>query len=167
MAETVQTTQETHTRLMRHVIELARTASIVEKTGGPFAAVVARDGEIVGESGNRVIAEHDPTWHGEVGAIRDACRRLGSHDLTGCVLYTAGYPCPMCYGAAWWARIGHIYYAATMDDALQYGDFDDSRIYNQFTLPEDQRQLSDEQLLRDEMVEVWKAFNAMPGHVHY
>jgi tRNA(Arg) A34 adenosine deaminase TadA len=73
----------------------------------------------------------------------------------------------MCYAAAWWARIGHIYYAAEMEDALKYGDFDDSRIYHQFTLPENERQLSDEQLMRAEMVEVWKEFNAMPDHMHY
>jgi guanine deaminase len=159
--------QERNERIMRYVIELARKASLEDKTGGPFAAAVVWDGEIIGESGNRVIADNDPTAHGEVGAIRDACRRLGTYDLTGCVLYTAGYPCPMCYGAAWWARIGHIYYAAEMEDALKYGDFDDSLIYEQFQLAEEQRKLSDEKLLRDEMVEVWKAFNAVPDRVHY
>ena len=153
--------------IMRHVIDLARQASLVDKTGGPFAAAVVRDGEIIGESGNRVVAENDPTWHGEVGAIRAASKNLGTYDLTGCVLFTAGYPCPMCYAAAFWARIGHIDYAAEMEDALKYGEFDDSRIYEQIALPEAQRTLSDEPLLRDEMVEVWKAFNAMPGHVHY
>ena len=160
-------TQEGNERFMRRVIELARKASLEDKTGGPFAAVVVRDGEIIGEGANRVIADNDPTAHGEVNAIRDACRRLGTHDLTGSVLYTAGYPCPLCYGAAWWARIGHIYYAAEMEDALKYGDFDDSLIYHQFQLAEEQRQLSDEQLLRDEMVEVWKAFNAMPDRARY
>jgi guanine deaminase len=159
--------QEGNERIMRHVIELARKASLEDKTGGPFAAAVVRDGEIIGEGANRVVADNDPTAHGEVHAIRDACRRIGTYDLTGCVLYTAGYPCPMCYAAAWWARIGHIYYAAEMEDALKYGDFDDSRIYDQFKLPEEQRKLSDEQLLRAEMVEVWKAFNAMPDRVHY
>lgn len=160
-------TEERKRELMARVIELARQASIIDKTGGPFAAVVVRDGEVIGESGNRVVAEHDPTWHGEVGAIRDACKKLGTHDLSGSVLFTAGYPCPMCYAAAWWARIGHIYYAAEMEDALKYGDFDDSRIYHQFTLPENVRQLSDEPLMREEMVEVWKEFNAMPDHMHY
>jgi guanine deaminase len=159
--------QEDRERIMRHVIELARRASIVDETGGPFAAAVVRDGEIGGESGNRVTAEHDPTWHGEVGAIRDACRKLGTYALTGCVLYSAGYPCPMCYAAACWARIGHIYYPAEMEDALEYGGFDDSLIDSQFQFPEDQRKLSDEQVLRVEMVEVRKEFNAMPGHVHY
>ena len=160
-------TQESNERFMRRVIELARKASLEDKTGGPFAAVVVRDGEIIGEGANRVIADNDPTAHGEVNAIRDACRRLGTHDLTGSVLYTAGYPCPLCYGAAWWARIGHIYYAAEMEDALKYGDFDDSRIYHQFQLAEEQRQLADEPLLRDEMVEVWKEFNAMPDRARY
>jgi guanine deaminase len=159
--------QEFHERMMRHVIELARKASLEDKTGGPFAAAVVRNGEIIGESGNRVIAEHDPTWHGEVGAIRDACHALGTHDLSGSVLYTAGYPCPMCYAAAWWARIEHIYYAAEMEDALTYGDFDDSRIYAQFPLPEVERQLANEPLLRAEMVEVWKKFHDMPDRVHY
>jgi guanine deaminase len=159
--------QERDERIMRYVIELARKASLEDKTGGPFAAAVVRDGEIIGESGNRVITDNDPTSPCAVGAIRDACRRLGTYNLTSCVLYTAGYPCPMCYGAAWWARIGHIYYAAEMEDALKYGDFDDSLIYEQFQLAEEQRKLSDEKLLRDEMLEVWKAFNAMPDRARY
>ena len=132
--------------------------------GWPVRRRQERKEEIIGESGNRLIADHDPTWHGEVGAIRDTCKKAGTHDLSGSVLFMAGYPCAMCY-AAWWTRIGHIYYAAEMEDTLKYGDVDDSVIYAQFPLPKEQRKLSDEQLLRDDLLKVWKDFNAMPDHV--
>lgn len=158
------TNHETH---MRRVIEMAATTSLVELAGGPFSAVVVKDGEVVGEGVNRVIAEKDPTWHGEVSAIRDAARNLGTHDLTGSVMYTAGECCPMCYAAAYWARIDHIYYAATYADAREYGDFDDDAIDHALTLPYAERVVPLYPLLREEMVEVWKKFQVLPGRVRY
>ncbi len=159
--------QVNHEKFMRRAIELARKTAVEDNAGGPFAAVVVRDGEIIGEGWNRVVAEHDPTWHGEVAAIRDACRRLGTHDLSGCDLYTSCEPCPMCYAAPWWARIRKIYYGATIEDARLYGDFDDSLIYDHLKLPYAERKLPGEEILRDEMVAVWKEFQAKPDRVHY
>ncbi len=93
--------------------------------GGPFGAVVVRDGKIIGKGHNCVLSEHDPTMHGEVAAIRDACRKIGSHDLKGCTLYTTAYPCPMCLSAAMWANIEKIVYGCTCEDTALLGFRDD------------------------------------------
>ena len=97
--------------------------------GGPFGAVVVKDGKVIGRGHNRVLAEHDPTMHGEVAAIRDACRNTGSHNLSGCVLYTTAYPCPMCMGAAMWANIDKIVYGCTAHDTAEIG-FRDEAFYD-------------------------------------
>ena len=94
--------------------------------GGPFGSVIVKDGEIVGRGHNRVLLNHDPTCHGEVSAIRDACEKLGTHDLTGCKLYTTGEPCPMCLCACLWANIEKVYYGCTIDDNARIG-FRDER----------------------------------------
>jgi tRNA(Arg) A34 adenosine deaminase TadA len=151
---------------MRRVIQLAKETS-ESGAGGVFAAVIVKNGEIVGEGVNRVIAEKDPTWHGEVSAIRDACKKLGTHDLSGAVMYTAGECCAMCYAAAWWARIGTIYYAATFADARQYGDFDDDVINEAIKQPNDQRKVPCYQILRDEILPVWQAFAKNPNRARY
>ncbi len=156
-----------HERFMRRVIELATQTSLKDKAGGPFAAVIVKDGEIVGEGGDRVVAENDPTWHGEVAAIRDACKKLGTFHLDGADMYTAGECCALCYSAAYWARVGRIYYAATYADARQYGDFDDDVLSHDLKRPYSERDLPCEQVLRDEMVEVWKQYAVMPGRTHY
>ena len=102
----------------------------VEKgDGGPFGAVVVRDGEIIARGHNQVVTENDPTSHAEIVAIRQACASLGTFDLSACDLYTTCEPCPMCYAAAWWAHIRAIYYGCTRDDAGSYG-FDDAAIYD-------------------------------------
>ena len=93
--------------------------------GGPFGAVVIKDGEIIGRGHNRVLINHDPTCHAEIEAIRDACRNLNTHDLTGCTLYTSCYPCPMCLSAIIWANIKKIYYGNTAKDAADIGFRDD------------------------------------------
>jgi guanine deaminase len=124
-------------RFMRRAIELARMG-MAAGAGGPFGAVVVRDGEIVGEGHNRVVATNDPTAHGEVVAIRDACGRLGTFNLAGCEIHTTGEPCPMCLGAIHWARIGRIYYGFSISDAATIG-FDDREFYRQFSLPLDER----------------------------
>lgn len=98
--------------------------------GGPFGAVVVRDGVIVGEGANSVTARNDPTAHAEVLAIRDACSRLGTFDLAGCEIYTSCEPCPMCLGAIYWARLARIYYGCTQADARDAG-FDDAFIYEE------------------------------------
>ena len=111
---------------MRRAVELA--AENVARGGGPFGAIVVREGEIVGEGANRVTAQNDPTAHAEVLAIRDACARLGAFQLDGCDLYTSCEPCPMCLGAIYWARPARVFYAATRYDAARAG-FDDEFIY--------------------------------------
>ena len=89
--------------------------------GGPFGAVIVKDDEIVGRGHNCVLSQHDPTCHGEIAAIRDACRNLGTHDLSGCVLYTTAAPCPMCKGAILWANIAEVYYGCTISDTDEIG----------------------------------------------
>lgn len=96
--------------------------------GGPFGAVVVKDGRIIGRGHNRVLIDHDPTMHGEVAAIRDACKNIGSHSLKGCTLYTTAYPCPMCLSASLWANIDRIVYGCTASDTADIG-FRDEEFY--------------------------------------
>ena len=156
-----------HERFMRMAIEMARQSAVLDRTGSPFACLIVRDGEVVGSGVNQVPIDNDPTAHAEVVAIRAACRTLGTYVLSGCRVYTTGEPCPMCYGAAWWARVEAIFYAATIQDALHYGDFDDKPIYDAIAQPGPDRAVPAHELLRDEMVAVWKEFEAIPGHIHY
>lgn len=156
-----------HARFMRRAIELGRTSGLVKKTGGPFGAVVVKDGRIVGEGSNRVLSTGDPSAHGEIVAIRQACRRLRTHDLTGCILYTSAECCGMCYSASFWARITRIYYAATHADALQYGNFDDTPLEKQLRRPSTQRRPRCIPFLRKEALVVWKKFSAMPNRAWY
>lgn len=118
---------------MRRAIELARQG-MRRGDGGPFGAVVVRDGEILGEGWNRVARHHDPTAHGEIEAIRDACARLGEAHLDGAEIFTTGEPCPMCLGAIHWAHIGRIHYGFRIEDA-ERGGFDDLRLYRHFDRP--------------------------------
>ena len=128
----------TKQELMRRAIALA--VENVKQGGGPFGAVIARNGEIVAEGVNRVTSQHDPTAHAEVQAIRNACTQLGTFDLSGCDIYSSCEPCPMCLGAIYWARLSHLFYAATKDDAADAG-FDDAFIYRELELPRPQRHL--------------------------
>jgi len=155
-------------KYMRRAIELAAETSLVKKAGGVFGAVIVdRHGNIIGEGANRVVAENDPTWHGEIEAIRAACKKVGSFKLSGCTLYTAGECCPMCAAAGYWAGIERIFYAATCGDALEYGNFDDSMIFAELKKPATTRSIPAEQLMRQECVEVWKQYKVMPGRIQY
>ena len=116
---------------MKRAIMLSRKGSIVEKTGGVFGAVVVKDGKIIGEGYNKVVKHNDPTWHAEMEAIREACKKLGTPHLDGCILYTSAECCPMCLAAAYWAHIKRIYYGATTQDSLKYGDFADVDILSE------------------------------------
>jgi tRNA(Arg) A34 adenosine deaminase TadA len=118
-------------------IELAN-ANIKNGTGGPFGAVVVKDGAIIAESGNTVTCDNDPTAHAEVNVIRAACKILGHFQLEGCQLYTSCEPCPMCLGAIYWARPDAVYYAATQKDAA-HGGFDDAFIYHEINKSGEQR----------------------------
>jgi guanine deaminase len=148
---------------MRRAIELSALAGLEYGTGGPFGAVVVKESKIVAEGMNRVLASHDPTWHGEMEAIRLACVTLRSHKLTGCELYTTSEPCPMCVAASCWAGIERIYYSATVEDTLRYGQFDNRWVYRELALPAEQRQIPLARLLPEEAVEVWKKYQAKPG----
>ena len=152
---------------MRRAIELAKQTALIDKAGGPFGCVIVKDGEIIGEGANRVLADCDPTSHGEINAIRHACAKLGTHNLSGCTVYTTGEPCPMCYAACWWARVSAIYYASTIYDAKEYGGFDDVPMYEAMQITIESRPLNGEELLRDEMLELWQEFHESPVNIHY
>ncbi len=125
--------------LMLRAVALAeRNAASV--TGGPFGAVIVKDGKVVAEASNTVTVDNDPTAHAEVNAIRKACAALGTFDLSGCELYTSCEPCPMCLAACYWAHIDRVYYAADREDAAAAG-FDDSDIYREVALPVDGRKI--------------------------
>jgi guanine deaminase len=126
------------------------------KEGGPFGAVIVRDGKIVGRGWNRVTSTNDPTAHAEIVAIRDACEQLHTFSLNGCEIYTSCEPCPMCLAAIYWARLDRIVYAATLDDAATAG-FDDCSFYREVGLPRGDRSIPSVQDLREEAI---KAFDA-------
>jgi guanine deaminase len=150
--------------LLREAIELAVASASGE--GGPFGAIVARDGRVVGRGTNRVVPEGDPTLHAEVVAIRAACRELGTHDLTGAVLFCSCEPCPMCFGAAWWARVDRIVHAASRADAAAVG-FDDAAIHADVARPVERRQLATVRLLAEEGERPFAAWLANPNRVPY
>jgi len=139
-------------RFMREAIHCA-LEKMRAGQGGPFGAVVVKDGVIVGRGWNQVTATNDPTAHAEVVAIREACQRLGTFRLDGCELYASCEPCPMCLSAIYWARITRLFFAATRRDAARAG-FDDDWIYQEITLPTAQRKLHSTQLLREQSLTV-------------
>ncbi|MEJ7693662.1 nucleoside deaminase [Daejeonella sp.] len=137
-----------HEKFMRVAIQLSEQ-NVTKAWGGPFGAVVVKDGKVIAKSGNKVTTTLDPTAHAEVSAIRMACKKLKTFDLSGCVIYTSCEPCPMCLSAIYWARIGKIYFANTKKDAHHIG-FDDQFIYDEIALPMSDRKLVIQQILRDE-----------------
>jgi tRNA(Arg) A34 adenosine deaminase TadA len=142
---------------MRQAIELMRRAGVVEKTGGPFGAVVVREGRVLASSGNSVLRDNDPSAHAEVNAIRLACRAVNSPNLRGATLYSSCEPCPMCYATAYWARVERIFYAAAWTD---YADlFDDSNISQDVAKPYPERRVPLQQILQE--------FRQTPGGARY
>lgn len=152
---------------MQKAIELSKKASIIDKTGGVFGAVIVKDGKIIAEGYNQVMKNNDPTWHAEMQAIREACKKLGTPHLEGCELYTSAECCPMCLSAAYWAHIKHIYYAATTEDALKYGDFQDIDILVELRKDAKERRIKFTEFMRPEAVEIWKEFSVMPDRARY
>jgi guanine deaminase len=150
---------------MMEAIELSRK-NIREGLGGPFAAVVVKNGSIIARGTNLVTSSNDPTAHAEVVAIREACRGLGTFQLTGCELFTSCEPCPMCLGAIYWARPDKIYYANTHLDAATIG-FDDLFIYKEIGLPITRRKIPMVQLMRDEAFVAFEEWQRMQGKIHY
>jgi guanine deaminase len=135
-------------QFMQEAIALA-LKGVNSNEGGPFGAVVVKDGVIIGRGNNQVIITNDPTAHAEVVAIKDACRTVNSFLLDGCVIYTSCEPCPMCLGAIYWARIEKIFYACTKKDAAAIG-FDDAFIYEELLLSLSERKIKGISLIRDE-----------------
>ncbi len=150
---------------LRRAVALA-TENVTSGRGGPFGAVIVRDGQIIGEGANSVTATFDPTAHGEVNAIRAACRALGSFTLEGCELYTSCEPCPMCLSASYWARIKAIYFGCSAEDAARAG-FDDAFLYGEFRKDRAERALPPTQLLADEAWSSFAAWIASPNKIEY
>lgn len=150
---------------LRRAITLA-TENVVSGKGGPFGAVIVRDGRIVGEGANSVTTTNDPTAHGEVNAIRAACRALGTFTLAGCELYTSCEPCPMCLAASYWARLDAIYYGCSAADAARAG-FDDAFLYAEFQKDQASRALPAKQMLAEEAWASFDAWIASPSKVAY
>lgn len=150
---------------LRRAIELA-THNVVSGAGGPFGAVIVRDGKIVGEGFNTVTATNDPTAHAEVNAIRAAAKTLGTFLLAGCELYTSCEPCPMCLSASYWSRLDAVYYGASAADAARAG-FDDAFLYEEMRKNSGERELPELQMLRDEAWASFAAWIASPNKIEY
>ena len=151
-------------KFMREAIRLANES--VERGGGPFGAVIVKNGEIIAGSSNSVTIDNDPTAHAEVNTIRKACFKLRTFDLSGCTIYTSCEPCPMCLGAIYWARIKRIYYGNTKKDAADI-DFADDFIYRELELHKENRSVPLISLLRDEAIKTFKAWKQKEDRVEY
>ena len=150
---------------MREAIRIS-LEKMRQNCGGPFGAVVVRDGKIIGRGWNQVTSSNDPTAHAEVTAIRDACQRLKTFLLDDCELYTSCEPCPMCLAAIYWARLKKVYYANTRKDAAKI-EFDDDFLYRQVALPIHKRSLPMRQLLRSEALKVFAEWRGKADKVRY
>lgn len=159
------TTDQEAQRFMRRAIHLSRI-HMEAGEGGPFGAVVVREGAILGEGWNRVTSSHDPTAHAEVVAIRAACAQLGTFELRGCEIFTSCEPCPMCLAAIYWARLDRVWYANSRADAAAI-QFDDEWLYREVALPNGKRSLPSVQLLRNEALTVFQAWEAKVDKVPY
>lgn len=145
---------------------IALSIENVKNGGGPFGAVIVKDNEIIATGVNRVTANHDPTAHAEVSAIRAACKKLNTFDLSGCEIYTSCEPCPMCLGAIYWAHLDKIYYGNNKHDAADIG-FDDSFIYDELALTPENRQKASETMLRNEAIEAFKLWENTADKTEY
>ena len=154
----------TNEQLMRRAIELSIES--VRNGGGPFGAVIARQGEIIAEGSNCVTINNDPTAHAEVSTIRKACQQLGTFDLSGCEIFTSCEPCPMCLGAIYWAHLDKIYYANDRKDAAAIG-FDDDFIYEELSLKPQYRKKPSEILLRNEAIRAFEAWQSKEDKTEY
>lgn len=150
---------------LRRAISLA-TENVLQGKGGPFGAVIVRDGKIIGEGANSVTTTNDPTAHAEVNAIRAAARELGTFSLTGCQLYTSCEPCPMCLAAAYWARLDIIYYGSNAADAAKAG-FDDEYLYDEMRKDHAARAMPSRQMLGEEAWASFKAWIESPNKTAY
>jgi guanine deaminase len=150
---------------MARAIQLS-IENVYSGRGGPFGAVVVKDGVVIAEGSNQVTSTKDPTAHAEVVAIRAACRNLALFDLEGCEIYCSCEPCPMCLGAIYWARLSRIYFANADQDASKIG-FDDSLIYRELALPHAERKIPMIQMMREEALEAFRAWQNKPDKIDY
>ncbi len=152
---------------MQQAIELAKKSlEANDAQGGPFGAVIVKDGKVIGSGYNQVVALKDPTAHAEMQAIRDACKTIDDFDLSECELYTSCEPCPMCLSAIYWARITKVYYAGTSKDAERIG-FIDQFIFDELAKDIHDRNITDEQLLRDDAVKVMQSWFKSKHKIEY
>lgn len=155
----------THEDYMRRAIELSKE-KMQGGAGGPFGAVIVKDGEIIAEGWNQVTSTNDPTAHAEIVAVRRACESLGNFELHGCIVYTSCEPCPMCLSAIFWARCANIFYANTRDDAAAI-KFDDQKLYRELTLPFHRRKIPMTQISRDEALVAFKMWEEKTDKIRY
>ncbi|MFC2104084.1 nucleoside deaminase [Bacteroidota bacterium] len=155
---------KSHKDFMREAIELS--IKNVHENGGPFGAVIVKDGEIIAKGVNRVTSNIDPTAHAEVNAIREASAKLGTFNLQGCEIYSSCEPCPMCLGAIYWAHLDKLYFANTKQDARDI-DFDDSFIYEELDLPVEKRKIPTTQILREEAIEAFNKWRNKADKTEY
>ncbi len=151
-------------KFMKRAIRLS--IENIEKGGGPFGAVIVKNGEIIAESANSVAIDNDPTAHAEINAIRIAAKKLQTFDLSGCEIYSSCEPCPMCLGAIYWAKIDKLYYGNTKSDADKIG-FSDNFIYEEFEKNITQRNLKTEQILKNEAIEAFKKWEKYEDKIEY
>jgi len=151
-------------KFMIRAIELS--VENVNKGGGPFGSVIVKDNKIIAEGSNKVTLSNDPTAHGEIVAIREACKKINNFSLNGSELYSTCEPCPMCLSAIYWARINKIYYANTREDAQKI-DFDDSLIYTELKKNIDQRKITMIQMMRNEALKAFELWNKKLDKVKY
>ena len=149
---------------MRKAIELS--IKNIDENGGPFGAVIVKDGDIIAQGVNRVTSNIDPTAHAEVNAIREASKKLGTFDLSGCVIYSSCEPCPMCLGAIYWAHLDKLYYANTKQNAKDIG-FDDSFIYEEIDLPKEKRKIPTIQILNQEALAAFEKWRTKDDKIEY
>lgn len=150
---------------LRRALELA-AIGMDAGVGGPFGAIVVKDGEVIAEGFNSVTSTNDPTAHAEIMAIREACRKLGTFQLDDCVIYTSCEPCPMCLGAIYWARVDRVVYACNRHDAAGIG-FDDQYFYDELNKDISERTIKFEQLLQEEALPLFKKWAEKPNKVNY
>ena len=150
---------------MARAIQLS-LGNVLSGQGGPFGAVIVKDDSVVAEGVNRVTASNDPTAHAEVVAIRSACAKLGTFVLKGCEIYTSCEPCPMCLGAIYWAHIARIYFGNVAAEASKIG-FDDSFIYQEFARPLSQRSIPIIQMMHEQAIAAFRAWQEKPNKIPY
>jgi len=149
---------------MLRAIELSIDSA--NKTGGPFGCVIVKNNKIIGEGSNKVTLSNDPTAHAEIVAIREACKKLNTFNLSGCDLYSSCEPCPMCLSAIYWSHLDNIFYANTRDDAKEI-NFDDSLIYSEFAKKIEDRKIPIKQMLRDEALQAFKIWSKKVDKIKY